>query len=159
MTHTCVVGGWTEARGSRPFFGSLLLGITGDQGELRYVGRLASGFTDAQLGLVWKQLHALKTKTSPFAVVPDTKERAHWVKPALAVRVQFSGWTRDGRLRRPSFAGLEAPTSARSGREAARPAVLLGQTAPRSAAMGKHGRRKRTHKEHTAVAADTTRRD
>ena len=55
MTSTTIVGGWTEPRGSRPFFGSLLLGIPDEQGELRYVGRVASGFTDAQLGLVWKQ--------------------------------------------------------------------------------------------------------
>jgi bifunctional non-homologous end joining protein LigD len=133
MTHTCIVGGWTEPRGSRPFFGSLLVGLPGDQGELRYVGRVASGFADAQLGLVWKQLHALKTKTAPFAVVPETKERAHWVKATLAVRVQFSGWTRDGRLRRPVFAGLEAPS--------------------------KHVRRERTHKELSAIAAEKTRRD
>ena len=93
MTHTCIVGGWTEPRGSRPFFTALLLGIPDDQGELRYVGRAASGFTDAQLGLVWKQLHALKSKTSPFIVIPETKERAHWAKPKLEIQVQFSGWT------------------------------------------------------------------
>ena len=130
MTHTCLVGGWTEPRGSRPFFGSLLLAISDDQDELRYVGRVASGFSDAQLGLVWKQLHTLKTKTSPFAVVPDTKERAHWVKPKLAIRVQFSGWTKDGRLGRPLFAGLEPD-----------------------------GRRERAHKERHSIAADATRRD
>jgi len=140
MTHTCIVGGWTEPRGSRPFFGSLLVGVPDEQGELRYVGRVASGFTDAQLGLVWRQLRALKKKTPPFAVPPETKERAHWVKPTLAVQVQFSGWTRDGRLRRPVFAGLEAPTSAK-------------------ATMGKHGRRERAFKEHTSIAADTTQRD
>ena len=107
MTHTCIVGGWTEPRGSRPFFTALLLGVPDDQDELRYVGRVASGFTDAQLGLVWKQLHALKTRTSPFAATPTTTERAHWVKPKLAVRVQHSGWTKEGRFRRPVFAGLE----------------------------------------------------
>jgi len=130
MTHTCRVGGWTEPRGSRPFFGSLLVASLDDQDELRYVGRVASGFTDAQLGLVWKQLHTLKTKTSPFAVAPDTKERAHWVKPKLAIRVEFSGWTKDGRLRRPLFAGLEPD-----------------------------GRRERAHKERHSIAADATRRD
>ena len=135
MIHICIVGGWTEPRGSRPFFGALLLGIPGDQGELRYVGRVASGFTDAQLGLVWKQLHTLKTKASPFAVLPDTKERARWLKPKLAVRVEFSGWTKDGRLRRPVFAGVEAATE------------------------GKHGRRERARKERASIAADTTRRD
>jgi|ERR1043165_137216 bifunctional non-homologous end joining protein LigD len=130
MTHTCFVGGWTEPRGTRPFFGALLLGELDEQGELRYAGRVASGFTDAQLGLVWKQLHALKMKSSPFAVVPDTTARAHWVKPKLAVRVQFSGWTKDGRLRRPVFAGLDTD-----------------------------GKRERAHKERYSVAADATRRD
>ena len=139
MIHICIVGGWTEPKGSRPFFGSLLVGVPDEQGELRYVGRVASGFTDAQLGLVWKQLHALKKKTPPFAVPPEPTARAHWVKPTLAVRVQFSGWTRDGRLRRPVFAGLEAPSS--------------------QATDGRHGRRERAIKEHAALAADTTRRD
>ena len=107
MTHTCIVGGWTEPRGSRPFFTALLLGVADDQDDLRYVGRVASGFTDAQLGQVWKQLHALKRRTSPFATTPQTRERAHWVKPQLAVRIQHSGWTKEGRFRRPVFAGLE----------------------------------------------------
>jgi len=133
MIHTCIIGGWTEPRGSRPFFGSLLLGAADEQGELRYVGRVASGFTDAQLGLIWKQLRALKTKSSPFPVVPDTIERAHWVKPKLAVQVRFSGWTRDGRLRRPAFVELEA--------------------------AGKDATRERAHKERRSVAADATRRD
>ena len=130
MTHTCFVCGWSEPRGSRPFFAALLLGVPDEQGEMRYVGRVASGFTDAQLGLVWKQLHALKSRTSPFTVVPETNARAHWVKPKLAVRVQFSGWTKDGRLRRPVFEGLEIDA-----------------------------RRERAHKERSAIAADATRRD
>jgi bifunctional non-homologous end joining protein LigD len=132
MIHSAIVGGWTEPRGSRPFFGSLLLGVADDQGELRYAGRVWSGFTDAQLGLIWKQLRGLKTKTAPFPVVPATIERAHWVKPKLAVQVQFSGWTKDGRLRRPVFVGLEAH---------------------------KDARRERAHKERHSVAADATRRD
>jgi bifunctional non-homologous end joining protein LigD len=127
MIHTCVVGGWTEPRGSRPFFDALLLGIFDDQGELRYIGRVASGFTDAQLGLVWKHLHTLKSKTSPFAVQPDTNGRAHWVKPKLSIRVQFGGWTKDGRLRRPVFDGVDT-----------------------------NGKRERAHKERNSVAADAT---
>ena len=136
MIHTCIIGGWTEPRGSRPFFGSLLLGVADEQGEVRYVGRVASGFTDAQLGLIWKQLRAVKTKSAPFPVVPDTIERAHWVKPKVAVQVRFSGWTRDGRLRRPVFVGLE-----------------------RSAEAGKDARRERSHKARRSVAADATRRN
>src|SRR5262245_33438793 len=139
MIHTCIIGGWTEPRGSRPFFGSLLLGVADEQGELRYVGRVASGFTDKQLGLIWKQLRPLKSKSAPFPVVPDTIDRAHWVKPKVAVQVRFSGWTKDGRLRRPVFVGLE--------------------TAVRSPEAGKDAKRGRAHKERRSVAADATRRD
>jgi bifunctional non-homologous end joining protein LigD len=131
MIHTCIIGGWTEPRGSRPFLGSLLLGVADEQGELRYAGRVASGFKDAQLGVIWKQLRALKTKAAPFPVVPETIERAHWVKPTLAVQVHSSGWTKDGRLRRPVFAGL----------------------------VDKDAKRERAHKERHSVAADATRRD
>ena len=138
MIHTCIIAGWTESRGSRPFFGSLLLGVADEQGELRYVGRVVSGFTDAQLGLIWKQLRALKAKSAAFPVVPDTIERAHWVKPKLAVQVRFSGWTKDGRLRRPVFVQMEAPTSTKA---------------------GTHAKRERVHKERRSVAADATRRD
>src|SRR6266850_680344 len=57
---TCVVCGWTDPRGSRPFFGALLLGVYDDSGNLQYVGHSGAGFTDAELGRVWKRLHALQ---------------------------------------------------------------------------------------------------
>src|SRR5919106_2000283 len=62
----CVVAGWTDPRGSRPFFGALLLGMYDDQGRLQYIGHSGAGFSDAELGRMWNRLHALKTKTCPF---------------------------------------------------------------------------------------------
>ena len=47
---TCVVGGWTEPRGTRPFFGALLLGVHDADGGLRYIGHSGAGFSDAELG-------------------------------------------------------------------------------------------------------------
>lgn len=103
---TCVVGGWTEPRGSRPFFGGLLLGVEDGNGGLRYVGHASAGFNDGDIGRVWKRLHALKTRACPFTTVPRTTERAHWVKPALTVRVKFNGWTTDRKLRHPAYASM-----------------------------------------------------
>jgi bifunctional non-homologous end joining protein LigD len=103
---TCIVGGWTEPRGSRPFFGALLLGLHDDEGRLEYVGHSGAGFTDAELGRVWKQLHALQIKTCPFATVPKTNERPHWVRPKLVVEVKFTEWTADGKLRHPTYLGV-----------------------------------------------------
>jgi bifunctional non-homologous end joining protein LigD len=96
----------TDPRGTRPFFGGLLLGVYGDDGELRYVGHAAAGFNDAEIGRVWKMLHALRTRVCPFSTLPRTSERVHWVKPSLAVRIKFSGWTSDRKLRHPTYAGL-----------------------------------------------------
>jgi bifunctional non-homologous end joining protein LigD len=44
----------------------------------------------------------------PFIDEPEPKDRvgAQYVKPAIVGEVQFSEWTRDGRLRHPSWRGL-----------------------------------------------------
>ena len=103
---TCVVGGWTDPRGSRPFFGALLLGVYDDHGALQYVGHSGAGFSDAELGRVWKRLHALQTQVCPFAATPRTNEKPHWVQPTLVAEVKFTEWTADGKLRHPTYLGL-----------------------------------------------------
>ena len=120
---TCVIGGWTEPRGSRPFFGALLLGVYEDrstrsarpgQTGLVYVGHSGAGFTDAELGRVWRKLQALKTRTCPFATTPRTNERPHWVKPELVAEVKFTEWTADRKLRHPTYLGLRDDVEPRS---------------------------------------------
>jgi len=101
-----VIGGWTEPRGSRPFFGALLLGVHDDQGRLQYIGHSGAGFTDAELGRVWKRLRALETRTSPFTPTPKTNERPHWVQPKLVAEVKFTEWTADHKLRHPTYLGI-----------------------------------------------------
>lgn len=111
MRQACVIGGWTDPRGSRPFFGTLLLGVHDERGRLRYVGHTGAGLGDAEIGRVWKRLQALRSRTSPFASTPfaptpGTSQHAHWVQPKLVVDVSTSGWTADGKLRHPTYAGL-----------------------------------------------------
>ncbi|MBI3048491.1 MAG: DNA ligase D [Acidobacteria bacterium] len=121
----CVIGGWTDPRGSRPFFGALLLGVY-DDGRLQYVGHTGAGFTDAELGRVWKQLHALETKTSPFATTPRTNERPHWVQPTLVAEVKLTEWTADGRLRHPTYIGLRDDIAPKEVRR--EPDQIVGRT-------------------------------
>src|SRR5688500_2820995 len=52
----CVIGGWTEPRGARSFFGALLLGVYDESGGLQYIGHSGAGFTDAELAQMWKRL-------------------------------------------------------------------------------------------------------
>ena len=101
-----VIGGWTEPRGSRPFFGALLLGVHDDHGRLQYIGHSGAGFTDAELGRVWKRLRPLETKISPFAPAPKTNQRPHWVEPTLVAEVKFTEWTADRKLRHPTYLGI-----------------------------------------------------
>jgi bifunctional non-homologous end joining protein LigD len=99
-----VIGGWTEPRRSRIGLGALLVGYyEGDQ--LRYAGKVGTGFSTDTLISLSKELRRLERADSPF-VDPVRERTAHWVEPRLVANVAFSEWTRDGRLRHPSFQGL-----------------------------------------------------
>ena len=104
-----VIGGFTEpeSRG-RSGIGSLLVGVRDDEGELGYVGRVGTGFTEKTLAELSKKLEPLRIPRSPFknAVTGRAAPRARWVKPVLVAEVEFGEWTDDGKLRHPSFRGL-----------------------------------------------------
>jgi bifunctional non-homologous end joining protein LigD len=100
-----VVGGWTEPRASRTYFGALLLGYYVD-GVLSYAGHTGSGFDQKELARIWKLLRPLETKRCPFAVPPKANERPHWVEPQLVAEVKFTEWTAEGLLRHPIYLGL-----------------------------------------------------
>lgn len=100
-----VVGGWTEPRGAREYFGALLLGLY-DGKKLRFIGGVGSGFTRKKQKEIWDQLKPLGGKDCPFETVPETKEKAYWCRPELVARVSYGSWTKEGRLRQPVFTGL-----------------------------------------------------
>lgn len=106
LSQEVVVGGWRPGNGSRnEGIGSLLLGIP-EQGGLRYIGRVGTGFSDKTLLDAHARLAARARKTSPFIEVPASVAReAHWVRPDLVAEVEFAEWTAGGRLRQPSWRG------------------------------------------------------
>lgn len=100
-----IVGGWTEPRQTRQYFGALLLGVReGD--TVKYVGHTGTGFDQAELARVWKLLKPREVARSPFAARIKTNEPAHWVKPELVAQVRFTEWTADDKLRHPVYLGL-----------------------------------------------------
>jgi bifunctional non-homologous end joining protein LigD len=107
--------GFTEPSGSRSHLGALLLGAERD-GELRYAGRVGTGFSEASLKELAKKLKPLTTKVSPLANPPRgaMARGVHWVRPKLAAQVRFSEVTTDGLLRHPSFEGLREDKPAAS---------------------------------------------
>lgn len=100
-----VIGGYTQPRGARSHFGSLVMGLYGD-GKLHYVAHVGGGFNERTLTNIFKLLQPLKTDQSPFVVKPKTNEPVQWIKPKLVAEVKFSEWTADRRLRQPVFLGL-----------------------------------------------------
>ncbi|WGW12827.1 ATP-dependent DNA ligase [Saxibacter everestensis] len=103
-----VVVGWRPGAGRRAGgVGSLLVAVY-DDGELRYAGRVGTGFSDAALAESAERFRPLARKTSPVKnSIPaaDAKD-AHWVRPSLVGEVSYANWTSDGRLRQPSWRGF-----------------------------------------------------
>ena len=106
-----VVGGWTEPRQTRQYFGALLLGVQ-EGGRLKYVGHTGTGFDTKELARLSALLKKRETKTSPFAEKVKTNEPAHWVRPDLVAQIRFTEWTADDKLRHPVYLGLRDDKSA-----------------------------------------------
>jgi bifunctional non-homologous end joining protein LigD len=105
---SAVVCGWKAGEGGRSGrLGSLLLGVH-SPGGLLYAGHVGTGFTAATLRQLGERLAPLARTRSPYdGEVPREHARvAHWVEPVLVVDVEFTAWTRDGRLRHPSYKGV-----------------------------------------------------
>ncbi|HMA10149.1 MAG TPA: DNA ligase D, partial [Ramlibacter sp.] len=103
-----VIGGYTDPKGSRTGIGSLLLGVQGEDGALRYAGNVGTGFNERVLRELRDKLNTLNSAASPFAADAEIPSRAHWVRPELVCEVSFGEWTRSGRVRHSVFQGLRA---------------------------------------------------
>ena len=109
-----VIGGYTDPQGARSGFGALLLGVYAGK-DLRYCGKVGTGFNEALLDSLYRELRKRVVDQPPFVNPPTGAEgrRAHWVKPDLVGEVSFTEWTRDATLRHPSFQGLREDKRAR----------------------------------------------
>ena len=104
-----VIGGFTAPDGSRSHFGALAIGYYDDEHQLKYAGRVGTGFDDRTLGTLHAKLTKLAQKKSPFSDLSGTTGQARgvtWVKPSLVAQIEFSNWTNQRQLRQPSFQGL-----------------------------------------------------
>ncbi|MHC1562466.1 non-homologous end-joining DNA ligase [Actinomycetospora sp. C-140] len=100
-----VIGGWTDPSGSRRGLGALLVGYYDTARQLRYAGKVGTGYDAATLAMLRDRLDDLAADEAPF--VDAVREKGqHWVRPELVCAVGFSEWTGDGRLRHPRYQGL-----------------------------------------------------
>jgi bifunctional non-homologous end joining protein LigD len=99
-----VVVGWTPSDKSR-LFRSLILAVH-DQGELRYAGKVGTGFDTAELIRLMEIMRPLEQPT-PTMEAPRAEVRgAHWLKVKLVAEIAYTEMTNEGTLRHPSYLGL-----------------------------------------------------
>ncbi|HEY2518132.1 MAG TPA: DNA ligase D [Polyangiaceae bacterium] len=103
----CAIIGWVPLAGTSSDLGALVLAVY-EAGELRYAGRVGTGFD-------WKTRAAITAKLAPLAIdapaidVPKTAltpSNARWVRPAVVCEVSYSKWSRDKSLFHPVFIAL-----------------------------------------------------
>ena len=137
LEQDCVILGWTPGEQARGF-GSLVAGIHAG-GQLRYAGRVGSGFDSRtisnlleilgplaapgppQTGSEALDLASLQADRTAWSRPLDGRA-VHWVRPELCFAVEFSEWTKGGQLRQPVFRGLRPDKApAECAREIPRP--------------------------------------
>lgn len=105
-----VIGGWQPGEGRRQGrIGALLMGYYDHEPaepELRFAGKVGTGFDGAELEKLEALLTPLRRDTSPFKGERQPGKGALFVEPELVAEVEFNEWTRQNVLRHPSYKGL-----------------------------------------------------
>ncbi len=100
-----VIVGYTLPKGSRSGLGALHLGGYRDD-ELRYAGRVGTGFSNAQLRSLRETLDERQRETPLLAGATPTGASHRWVEPDLVCEVRYLEATEEGLLRQPAFLRL-----------------------------------------------------
>jgi DNA ligase D-like protein (predicted ligase)/DNA ligase D-like protein (predicted polymerase)/DNA ligase D-like protein (predicted 3'-phosphoesterase) len=110
----CMVIGYTKGKGDREaIFGALHLAQL-VAGELKYVGKVGTGFDDHLFEEVFRQLKKLPVTPRPVREKPLDDARSIWVEPKLICEVGFASLTPDGLLREPVFIRLRPDLTSKS---------------------------------------------
>jgi bifunctional non-homologous end joining protein LigD len=118
-----IIAGFTKNAGTAKAFSALVLAIY-DGGELKYVGKVGTGFSDKLQKEMMAQFKPLITDKSPFEVEPDVDKPSRfrpqrmgakptWLKPELVAEVAFAEVTSDGIFRQASFKGMRTDKKAK----------------------------------------------
>jgi len=118
-----IIAGFTKNDGTNKQFSALVLGVY-DKGELKYVGKVGTGFNDKVQKEMMAQFKPLITTKSPFDVEPDVDKPSRfrpkrmgakptWLKPELVCEVAYAEVTSDGVFRQASFKGMRIDKKAK----------------------------------------------
>jgi len=112
-----IIVGYSTAKSGGRALGALYLGYRKD-GGLVYAGKVGTGFTMKGARELAERLDKL-AESKPVLTRAETKgmtaaewKTVHWVRPAVLCEIAFAEWTKDGRIRHPSFQGLREDKAA-----------------------------------------------
>ncbi|HEX3173334.1 MAG TPA: non-homologous end-joining DNA ligase [Solirubrobacterales bacterium] len=100
-----VIGGWLPQKERKDRLGALLIGYHDESGELRFAGKVGTGFSQKQATELLGRLRQLARRGSPFAG-RQPERGSKFVEPTLVAEIEFRQITRDRILRHAAFKGL-----------------------------------------------------
>jgi bifunctional non-homologous end joining protein LigD len=112
QSQEAIIVGFTDPKGSRQYFGSLLIAIR-NKGKLVSIGSVGTGFNEKSLKDLHSKLKKLIRKTSPLDVPIKEAPDITWVEPELVCNIKFTEITDDGSARHPVFQGLRVDKEAK----------------------------------------------
>ena len=148
-TDELVIAGWTPISNGAAEIGALLVATRRGSGFV-YAGKVGTGFDRAMRRRLLTLLRKDEVPRPAIEEAPRMRD-AHWVTPRHVAELQFTEWTRDGKLRHPSFQGLredkgpldigqDAPAAARTAGKKTRGTGRRAAARPVSAARARTGR-------------------
>ena len=117
-----VIGGYTP---SSKNFDALLVGYY-EADKLMFAAKVRNGFVPAMRDTVFQHFEKLRSKTCPFANLPESgkgrwgegltsaeMEKCIWLKPRLVAAIDYAEWTPANHLRHAKFIALREDKNAR----------------------------------------------
>lgn len=111
QTDEAVIAGYTQPRGSRKYFGALVLGKY-KNGVLEYIGHSGTGFNEESLKDLWNVMQSLIVPTTPFNKKIKVNAPVTWIKPVLVAEMKFTEKTNENIMRHPVFVTLRPDKNA-----------------------------------------------
>jgi bifunctional non-homologous end joining protein LigD len=113
-----IILGFSAARTGERALGALYLGYR-KNGALQYAGKVGTGFSMRGASDLVDRFRKLAvtqpvlTRAHAGGLSAREWQSIHWIKPVLLCEVAFTEWTKDGRVRHPSFQGMREDKDAR----------------------------------------------
>jgi bifunctional non-homologous end joining protein LigD len=107
----CVIIGYNEGKGNRKAsFGGLHIAER-DGDQLLYRGKVGTGFDDATIREIFRQIRNLNETKKPVSVKVMDEKTSKWVEPKLVAEISYAKITADKMFREPVFVRLRPDRS------------------------------------------------